>query len=165
MIDNEAGPVYPARVLLSGARAGGNNVFSRGGPLSLCLLEKGREVANLVDFSLMEKRIDCPLQSRPISDRASETVSVLYRCYIADLPHLKPTASSWFEICTAILTKHWTEPRKRFRCYIGVTLLTSHTSNRPPPHGLKYVFKARPYPPTNGPPPQDKGEGGMNTLT
>ena len=39
----------------SGARAGGNTFFTRGGTFPLGLLEKGDGVANLVDSSLMEK--------------------------------------------------------------------------------------------------------------
>ena len=46
------------------ARASGNNVFTRGSSFPLCLLEKGDEVAILVDSSLMEKRTERPLLSR-----------------------------------------------------------------------------------------------------
>ena len=40
-------------IIITGTVAvvGGNNVFTRGGSLPLCLLEKGDEVANLVDSS------------------------------------------------------------------------------------------------------------------
>ena len=51
-------------VFWSGARAGGNNVFTRKGSVPLGLLEKGDEVANLVDSSLMDKRTERPLLSR-----------------------------------------------------------------------------------------------------
>ena len=55
MLKDEAGPVDPVGVFWSGARLGGNNVFPRGGSVPLGLLEKGDEVANLVDSSFMEK--------------------------------------------------------------------------------------------------------------
>ena len=42
-------------VFWSGARAGGNHVFTRGGSFPLGLLEKEDKVASLVDSSLMEK--------------------------------------------------------------------------------------------------------------
>ena len=53
-------------VFWSGARAGGHNVFTRGGSFPLGLLEKEDEVANLVDSSLMEttKKTERPLLSR-----------------------------------------------------------------------------------------------------
>ena len=43
-------------VFWSGAGAGGNTGFTRGGSIPLSLLEKESEVANLVDSSLMEKK-------------------------------------------------------------------------------------------------------------
>ena len=77
----------------------------------MCLLERGDEVANLVDSSLMEKRIERPLLSR------ANTGSSLAR-YLGVLlafPHLKPTATSW--------------PENMFEGR------ASHTSNRPSPPG------------------------------
>ena len=56
MRKDEAGSVDPVGVFWSGARAGDKNVFTRGGSFPLCLLEKGDEVANLVDSSLMKKK-------------------------------------------------------------------------------------------------------------
>ena len=73
-------------VFWSGARASGNNVFTRGGSFPLCLLEKGDEVANLVDSSLMEKRTERPLLSR------ANTVSSLAKdlgVLVLAFPHLK----------------------------------------------------------------------------
>ena len=48
----------------SGARASGNNVFPRGGSFPLCFLEKGDEVVNLADSSLMKKTTEHHLLSR-----------------------------------------------------------------------------------------------------
>ena len=53
MLIDEARPVDPAGVFMSGARAGGNNVFNRGCSFSVALSEKGDEVANRVDSSFM----------------------------------------------------------------------------------------------------------------
>ena len=80
-------------VFKSGARAGGNIFLARGGSFPLVLLEEGDEVAKLVDPSLMEKRIERPLQSR------GNTGSSLAKCLGVKVlglafPHLKPTASS-----------------------------------------------------------------------
>ena len=49
---------------MSGARVGGNLGPTRGGSFPLALLEKGNEVANLDDFSMMGKRMERPLLAR-----------------------------------------------------------------------------------------------------
>ena len=64
MLKDEAGSVDPVGGFWSGARGSGNNVFTREGSFPLCLLEKGDEIANLVDSSLMETRTERPLLSR-----------------------------------------------------------------------------------------------------
>ena len=103
VLKDEAGSVDPVGVFWSGARESGNNVSTQGGSFPLCLLEKGAEVANLVDSSLMEKRTERPLLSRA------------------------NTGSS--------LAKD-----------LGVLVLPSHTSNRPPPRGQKKVFRGSTVP-------------------
>ena len=64
MRENEAGPADPVGVLRSGARVGGNKRPTREGAFPLGLLEKGDEVANLIDSSLMGKMIERLLLSR-----------------------------------------------------------------------------------------------------
>ena len=54
----------PVGVFMSGARVGDNTSPTRGCSFPLALLEKGNEVANLDDSSLMGKRIERPLLSR-----------------------------------------------------------------------------------------------------
>ena len=98
-------------VFLSGAWAGGNNVLARGGSFPSVLLEKGDEVDNLVDSSLMEKKTERPLLSRANTGPSlSNDLGVLVLAF----PQLKPTATSW--------------PEKVFEGR------PSHTSNRPPSH-------------------------------
>ena len=80
-------------IFWSGARAGGNNVFTRGGSLPLCLLEKGDKIANLVDFSLMEKRAERPLLSRAKHSSIEKYLGV----FVLAFPRLKATATSWSE--------------------------------------------------------------------
>ena len=82
-------------VFWSGARGSGNSVFTRGGSFPLCLLEKGDEVANLVDSFLMKhKRTERPLLSRA-NTRSSlaKDLGVLVLAF----PYLKSTATSWSE--------------------------------------------------------------------
>ena len=99
-------------VFWSGARGSGNNGFTRGGSFPLCLLEKGDEVANLVDSSLMEKRTERPLLSRA---NTGSSVAKYLGVLVLAFPHLKSTATSWSE-----------------KLFEG---RPSHTSNRPPPPG------------------------------
>ena len=90
--DEEAGPTDPADVFRSGARVGSNKSPTREGSFPLGLLEKGGEVANLVDSSLMGKGIGRPLLSR------GNTVSSLAKnlgVLVLTFPHLKPTATEW----------------------------------------------------------------------
>ena len=77
---------------MSGARVGGNISPTREGTFPLGLLEKGNEVANLDDSSLMAKRIERPLLSRG-NTRSSlaKDLGVL----VLTFPHLKATATSW----------------------------------------------------------------------
>ena len=93
-IKAEAGPVDAVDVVWSGVRVGGNKGFSRGGSFPSGLLEKGDEVANLVDSSLMKKTTERPLQSRANTGSSlAKDVGVLLLAF----PHLKPTATSWSE--------------------------------------------------------------------
>ena len=78
----------------------------------LCLLEKGDEVANIVESSLMEKRTERPLLS--LGKTGSSLAKDLGGLVLA-FSHLKLTAISW--------------PEKGFEGR------PSHTSNRPPPPG------------------------------
>ena len=81
-------------IFWSGARGSGNNGFTRGGSFPLCLLEKGDEVANLVDSSLMEKRTERPLLSRANTGSGlANDLGVLVLAF----PHLKSIATSWSE--------------------------------------------------------------------
>ena len=76
------------------ARGSGNTGFTQGGSFPLCLLEKGDEVANLVDSSLMEKRTKRPLLSRANTGSSlAKGLGVLVLAF----PHLKLTATSWSE--------------------------------------------------------------------
>ena len=63
MREDKAGLADPVGVFMSGARVGGNIGPTRGGSFPLALLEKGNEVANLDDSSLMGKRMERPLLS------------------------------------------------------------------------------------------------------
>ena len=63
MPEDGAGPADPVGVFMSGARVGDNLSLAREGSFPLGPLEKGDEVANLIDSSLMGKRIDRPLVS------------------------------------------------------------------------------------------------------
>ena len=86
MLKGEAGYVDPVGFVWSGARASGNNGFSRGGSFPLCLLEKGDEVANIVVSSLMEKGTEGPLLSRANTGLSlAKYLGVLVLAF----PHLK----------------------------------------------------------------------------
>ena len=99
-------------VFWSGDRASCNNGFTRGGSFPLCPLEKGNEVANLVDSFLMEKKTE-----RPLSSQTSTESSLAKDLGVSLLAfsHLKSTATSW--------------PEKVFKSP------PYHTSNRPSPPG------------------------------
>ena len=92
MLKDEAGSVDFVGVFWSGARESDKNLFTRGSSFPLCLLEKGDEVANLVDSSLTEK-----------TDRAPAVIASKHRIeprkYLGVLvlafPHLKPTSTAW----------------------------------------------------------------------
>ena len=56
------------------------------------LLEKGDEVANLVDSSLMGKRIERPLLSR---GNTGSSLAKYFGHLVLAFPHLKPTATTW----------------------------------------------------------------------
>ena len=91
MPKDEAGPVNPLGVSKSGARAGGDIFLARGGSFLLALLEEGDEVGELVDSSLMGKRIERLLPSRENTGSSlARNLGVLGLAF----PHLKPTASS-----------------------------------------------------------------------
>ena len=70
----------------SGPRASSNNVFTREGSFPLCLLEKGDEIANLVDSSLMKRKTERPLLSR--ANTGSSLAKDLGVVVLA-FPHLK----------------------------------------------------------------------------
>ena len=55
MREDKAGLADPVGVFMSGARVGGNIGPTRGGSFPSALLEKGYEVANLDDSSIMGK--------------------------------------------------------------------------------------------------------------
>ena len=94
MRDDGAGLVARIDVFKSGARVGGNIGPTRGGSSPLALLEKGDEVANLDDSSLMGKRIERPLLSRGNTGSSlAKDIGVLVLAF----PHLKPTATTWSE--------------------------------------------------------------------
>ena len=77
---------------MSGARVGGNIGPTRGGSFPLTLLEKGNEVANLDDSSLLGRRMELPLQSRVSTESSlAKDLGVLVLAF----PRLKPTATSW----------------------------------------------------------------------
>ena len=65
MREDGAGPADPVGVFMSGTRVGGNISPTREGSFPLGLLEKGDEVASLVDSSLMGKRIERLILSTP----------------------------------------------------------------------------------------------------
>ena len=77
---------------MSGAPVGGYIGPTRTGSFPLALLEKGNEVANLDDSSLMRKTIERPLLSR--GNTGWSLVKDLGVLVLA-FPHLKPTATSW----------------------------------------------------------------------
>ena len=94
MCEDEAGAADPVGVFMSGARVVGNISPTREGSFPLALLEKGNEVANLDDSSLMGKRIERPLLSRGNTGSSlAKDLGVLVLAF----PHLKPTATSWPE--------------------------------------------------------------------
>ena len=81
-------------VFMSGARMGGNISPTREGSFPLAFLEKGKEVANLDDSSLMGKGIERPLLSRGNTGSSlAKDLDVLVLAF----PHLKPTATTWSE--------------------------------------------------------------------
>ena len=73
---------------------GGNIGPTRGGSFPLALLEKGNEVANLDDSSLMEKRIERPLLSRA---NTGSSLAKDLGVFVLAFPNLKPTATTWSE--------------------------------------------------------------------
>ena len=74
MREDKPGLADPVGVFMSGARVGGNTYPTRGGSFPLDLLEKGNEVANLDDSSLM-------------GNGRHEVLELAF-------PHLKPTATT-----------------------------------------------------------------------
>ena len=91
MCEDEAGAADPVGVFMSGARVVGNISPTREGSFPLALLEKGNEVANLDDSSLMEKRLERPLLSR---GNAGSSLAKYLGVLVLAFPHLKPTATS-----------------------------------------------------------------------
>ena len=75
---------------MSEALVGGNTGPIRGSSFPLALSEKGNEVANLDDSSVMGKRMERPLLSRVNTGSSlTKDLSVLVLAF----PHLKPTAT------------------------------------------------------------------------
>ena len=72
-------------VFWSGALADGNNGFTRGSFLPLSLLEKGGEVANLVDSFLMKNKNRAPAA---IASKHRIEPRKRSRCFRIDLPTL-----------------------------------------------------------------------------
>ena len=92
MREDGAGPADPVGVFTSGARVVDNISLAREGSFPLAILEKGNEVANFDESSLMGKRIDRPILSRGNTGSSlAEDLCVLVLAF----PHLKPTATSW----------------------------------------------------------------------
>ena len=77
---------------MSGARVGGNISPTREGSFPLALLEKGNEVANPDDSSLMGKRIERPPLSR---GNTGSSLAKYLGVLVLAFSHLKPTATSW----------------------------------------------------------------------
>ena len=71
---------------------GGNICPTRRSSFPLALLEKGNDVDNLDDSSLMGKEIEHPLLSR--GNTGSSLAKDLGDSELA-FPHLKPTATTW----------------------------------------------------------------------
>ena len=84
--EDGAGPADPVGVFKSGSWVGGNIGFTRECSLPLGLLEKGDEVFNLHDPSLMGKRIERPLLS--IGEHRIEPCQ-RSRCFRVGLPTLQ----------------------------------------------------------------------------
>ena len=74
--EDKAALADPVGVFMSGTRVGGNIGPTRGGSFLSALLEKGNEVANLDDSSLMGKRMERPLLSRVNTGSSLTKVSV-----------------------------------------------------------------------------------------
>ena len=90
--EDETGPADRVGVFMSGARVGSNKSPTPEGSCPFGILEKGDEVANLVDSSLMGKRIERPLLSRGNTGSSlAKDLGVLVLAF----QHLKPTATSW----------------------------------------------------------------------
>ena len=90
--EDGAGPADSAGLFMSGARVGGNICPTREGSFPIALLDKGNEVANLDDSSLMGNRIERPLLSRGNTGSSfAKDLGVLVLAF----QHLKPTAISW----------------------------------------------------------------------
>ena len=77
---------------MSGAWVGGNIGPTRGGSFPLALLEKGNEVVNLDNSTMMRKGLERPLLSRGIT--GSSLANSLGFLVLA-FPHLKLIAASW----------------------------------------------------------------------
>ena len=92
--EDETGPADRVGVFMSGARVGSNKSPTPEGSCPFGILEKGDEVANLVDSSLMGKRIERPLLSRENTGRSlAKNLGVLVLAF----QHPKLTATSWSE--------------------------------------------------------------------
>ena len=79
---------------MSWARVGSKLRPTREGFFPLDLLEKGDEVADVADSSLMGKRIERPLLSR---GNTGSSVSKYLGGLVLAFPHLKPTTTPWPE--------------------------------------------------------------------
>ena len=89
MREEEADPVV---VFRNGGRMGGNKNPTREGSFPLGILQNGNEVADLVDSSLMGKRMGHLLLSR---GNTGLSLAKYLGVLVLAFPPLKPTATSW----------------------------------------------------------------------
>ena len=81
-------PVYAFK---SGARSGGKKVPTGEGFLPVDLLEKGDEIANLVDTSLTGKNVE---RSPLLRGTAESSFTLDLGASVSASPHLKPTSTA-----------------------------------------------------------------------
>jgi len=90
--EDERGPADPVDVFKNGARVGGNKGSTGEGFRPVDLVGKGDEVANLVDSSLIGKRVERPPLLR---GNAESSFNRDLGVSVFAFPHLKPTATAW----------------------------------------------------------------------
>ena len=92
MREDERGASNPIGKFKNGARVGGIKVPTGEGFLPVAFLGKMGEAANLIDSSLIEKRVERPPLLRG-STKSSFTRDL--RASVSIFPYLKPTAIAW----------------------------------------------------------------------